>query len=94
MRTVTRLRPWLSSSPQQATDVIPAKVFTSSIGVFYLGPGIYGWFAPGLFPDSVLAFPLGVSDNVFHLLLSAPALSIIAVDLLASRRLLGLSARG
>jgi hypothetical protein len=38
MRTVTRLRPWLSSSPQQATDVIPAKVFTSSIGCFTSGP--------------------------------------------------------
>jgi hypothetical protein len=70
------------------------QVFTSSIGVLYLGLGVYGWFAPGLFLDSPLAIPLGVGDNVFHLLLSAPALSIVAFDLLASRRPSGLSARG
>jgi uncharacterized membrane protein len=66
----------------RATSVLPAKSFTWGIGVLYLGLGVYGWFTPGLFLNSALAIPLGVVDNIFHLLLSAPALLIVVLELL------------
>jgi hypothetical protein len=68
----------------KVTDVIPAKVFTWSIGVLYLGLGTYGWFTPGLFMNSPLAIPLSAGDNIVHLLRSGPALAIVGRDLLTS----------
>jgi hypothetical protein len=69
----------------QAPGVLPAKAFTWGIGMFYLGLGVYGWFTPGLFLDSAFAIPLGVEDNLFHILLSAPALVIVVLELLRKR---------
>jgi uncharacterized membrane protein YfcA len=68
------------------SDTIPAKVFTWSIGVLYFGLGIYGWFTPGLFMSSPLAIPLSAADNIVHLLLSGPALAVIARGVITSRR--------
>jgi len=67
----------------RATSVLPAKAFTWGIGALYLGLGVYGWFTPGLFLNSTLAIPLGVGDNIFHLLLSAPAFIIALRELLS-----------
>jgi hypothetical protein len=67
----------------RATSVIPAKAFTWGIGVLYLTLGLYGWFIPGLFLNSALAIPLGVADNIFHILVGAPALIIVMLELLA-----------
>lgn len=75
----------------RATNVMPAKVFTWGIGVLYLGLGVYGWFTPGLFLNTHFAIPLGVVDNVFHLLLSAPALIILVLDLAKPQRLIASS---
>jgi hypothetical protein len=66
----------------RATTLLPAKAFTWGIGGLYLGLGVYGWLAPGLFLNSPLAIPLGMEDNIFHLLLSVPALIIIGLELL------------
>jgi hypothetical protein len=66
----------------RATTMLPAKAFTWGIGVLYLGLGVYGWFAPGLFMDTILAIPLGIVDNLFHLLLSVPAWIIVVLELL------------
>jgi hypothetical protein len=63
-----------------SAGMLPAKVFTWGIGVLYLGLGVYGWFTPGLFLNSTLAIPLGIADNIFHLLLSAPAWIIVAFE--------------
>jgi hypothetical protein len=71
----------------QGNSVTPAKAFTWGIGMLYLGLGVYGWFTPGLFLTSPLAIPLGVVDNVFHLLLSVPALTILVLDLITLWRL-------
>jgi len=60
----------------RATSALPAKAFTWGIGMLYLGLGLYGWFTPGLFLNSILAIPLGLVDNIFHLVLSASALII------------------
>jgi uncharacterized membrane protein YfcA len=68
----------------KATGIFPAKMFTWSIGVLYLGLGIYGWFTPGILMNSPLAIPLSARDNIVHLLLSGPALAIGAHDLLTS----------
>ena len=69
-----------------ARSVGPAKLFTWTIGVLYLGLGIYGGFTPGLLMSSPLAIPLSASDNIFHLALSAPALAIATADLWYFRR--------
>ena len=67
-----------------APNVTPAKVFTWSIGLLYLALGVYGWFTPGFLLDTPLAIPLRVADNVFHLILSVPALAIIVLHMRGS----------
>jgi uncharacterized protein DUF4383 len=64
-----------------ASNIVPAKVFTWGIGVLYSVLGLYGWFTPGFLLDTPFAIPLGVADNVFHLLLSVPALTITVLDM-------------
>ncbi len=63
-----------------APNVAPAKLFTWAIGLLYFALGVYGWFTPGLLLGTPFAIPLGVPDNVFHLLLSVPALTIVVLD--------------
>ena len=63
-----------------APNVAPAKVFTWAIGLLYFALGVYGWFTPGLLLGTPFAIPLGVPDNVFHLLLGVPALAIVVLD--------------
>ena len=63
-----------------APNVAPAKLFTWAIGLLYFALGVYGWFTPGLLLGTPFAIPLGVPDNVFHLLLSVPALAIVVLD--------------
>jgi hypothetical protein len=62
---------WLAASP------VPAQGFTWAVGVLYLALGIYGWLRPGLLLGTLFAIPLGVADNVFHFILSLPALAIV-----------------
>lgn len=75
-----------------ANSISLAKAFTWGIGVLYIGLGIYGWFVPGLFLNSPLAIPLGMVDNIFHILLSMSALSFIVFELVFARKLLTISA--
>ncbi len=63
-----------------APNVAPAKLFTWAIGLLYFALGVYGWFTPGLLLGTPFAIPLGVPDNVFHLLLSVPALAIVVLE--------------
>ena len=63
-----------------APNVAPAKVFTWAIGLLYFALGVYGWFTPGLLLGTPFAIPLGIADNVFHLMLSVPALAIVFLD--------------
>ena len=76
----------------RANSMSPAKAFTWSMGVLYMGLGVYGWFTPGLFLNSPLAIPLGTADNSFHLLLSMPALIIVVLTLLSAHGLITTSA--
>lgn len=76
----------------RAKDRLPARIFTWGMGVSYLGLGVYGWFTPGLFLNSPLAIPLGTADNIFHLLLSMPALIIVILKSLSVRGLITTSA--
>ena len=64
-----------------ASNVAPAKVFTWGIGLLYLVLGLYGWFTLGFLLHTPFAIPLGVADNVFHLLLSVPAVVIVFLDI-------------
>ena len=64
-----------------ASNIAPAKVFTWGIGVLYSVLGLYGWFTPGFLLHTPLAIPIGGADNVFHLLLSVPALVIMFLDI-------------
>jgi hypothetical protein len=70
---------WRASSPA------PARAVTWAIGVGYFALGCYGWFTPGLLLGTPLAIPLGVPENLFHLLLSVPALAIVLLDLRSAR---------
>ncbi len=63
-----------------ARDLTRARVFTWGVGVLYLTLGVGGWFTDGVLLDTPFAIPLGVAENVFHLVLSMPALAIPAVD--------------
>lgn len=69
-----------------ASNIAWAKVYTWFIGLLYLVLGVYGWFTPGFFLDTPLAIPIGVADNVFHLLLSMPAVVIMTLDVRTSLR--------
>jgi hypothetical protein len=70
---------WLAKGP------IAAWVYTWAIGLGYLGLSIYGWFTPGFLLGTIFAIPLGPVDNIFHLLLSIPALTIVTLGLRSSR---------
>jgi hypothetical protein len=70
---------WLARSPA------PARALTWAIGIGYFALGCYGWFTRGLLLGTPLAIPLGVPENLFHLLLSVPALAIILLQLRAGR---------
>jgi Domain of unknown function (DUF4383) len=70
---------WLARSPA------PARALTWAIGVGYVALGCYGWFTPGLLLGTPLAIPLGVPENLFHLLLSIPALAIVLLQLRSPR---------
>ncbi len=75
-----------------APNVAPAKLFTWAIGLLYFALGVYGWFTPGLLLGTPFAIPLGVPDNVFHLLLGVPVLAIVVLDV--SRALRAAKASG
>jgi hypothetical protein len=64
-----------------ARSSAPARAFTWAVGVGYFALGCYGWFTRGLLLGTPLAIPLGVPENLFHLLLSVPALMIVLLDL-------------
>jgi hypothetical protein len=70
---------WRARSPA------PARAVTWVIGVGYFVLGCYGWFTRGLLLGTPLAIPLGVPENLFHLLLSAPAVAIVLLDLWSGR---------
>lgn len=65
---------------------MPAKLFTWGIGLLYFALGVYGWFTPGLLLDTPFAILLGPADNVFHLILSLPALAIVILDMRSRAR--------
>ena len=71
---------WLSPSP------LPARAFTWGIGAVYFALGVYGWFTPGFFLATPFAIPLGPAENIFHLALSVPAITIGVIDGLHSHR--------
>ncbi len=64
-----------------APNIAPAKLFTWGIGLLYFALGVYGWFTPGVLLGTPFAIPLGIADNVFHLILSLPALAIVVLDI-------------
>ena len=65
----------------------PARAYTWAVGVGYLALVGYGAFASGLFMGTRFAIPLGPAENVFHVVLSLPALAIgAAVEARARRR--------
>jgi hypothetical protein len=53
--------------------------------VGYFALGCSGWFTQGLLLGTPLAIPLGVPENLFHLLLSVPALVIVLLQLHSAR---------
>lgn len=71
----------------RAKGAIAPRTFTLIIGMLYFGLAVYGGFVPGLFLGSPLAIPLGAADNIFHLLLCLPALTILVLDLANMQRL-------
>jgi hypothetical protein len=70
---------WRARSPA------PARAVTWAVGVGYFTLGCYGWFTRGLLLGTPLAIPLGVPENLFHLLLSVPALAIVLLHLRSAR---------
>jgi uncharacterized membrane protein YfcA len=70
---------WRARSPT------PARLFTWAVGVIYVALAWYGLLRPGLFLGTRFAIPLGVAENVFHLLVSVPALAIMALHLSRAR---------
>ena len=69
-----------------APNIVPAKLFTWGIGLLYFALGVYGWFTPGLLLGTPFAIPLGIADNLFHLILSLPGLAIVVLDMRRSLR--------
>jgi hypothetical protein len=67
-----------------ATGLTAARVYTWAIGLVYLGLSLYGWLTPGFLLGTTFAVPLGPADNIFHLLLSIPALTIAALEVRSS----------
>jgi hypothetical protein len=70
---------WRARSPA------PARVLTWAVGVGYFALACYGWFTQGLLLGTPLAIPLGIPENLFHLLLSVPALVIVLLNLRSAR---------
>jgi hypothetical protein len=68
-----------------ARSSAPARAVTWVIGVGYLALGVYGWFTRGLLLGTPLAIPLGVPENLFHLLLSVPALAVVLPQMRSGR---------
>ena len=68
-----------------ARSATPARALTWALGIGYVALGCYGWFTPGLLLGTPLAIPLDVPDNLFHLLLSVPALAIVLLQLRSAR---------
>jgi hypothetical protein len=68
-----------------ARSSTPARALTWAVGIGYFALGCYGWFIQGLLLGTPLAIPLGVPDNLFHLLLSVPALVIVLLQLRSAR---------
>jgi hypothetical protein len=60
---------WRARSPA------PARAVTWAVGVGYFALGCYGWFTRGLL----------LPENLFHLLLSVPALTIVLLHLRSAR---------
>jgi hypothetical protein len=66
---------------------LAARLYVIGIGAIYGVLGVFGWFVDGLFLDSRhLAIPLGPVENIFHLALAIPAVTIVAIDAVARRR--------
>jgi hypothetical protein len=63
-----------------ARNIRLATMFTWGIGLLYFALGSFGWLTPGLLLHTPFAIPLGTADNVFHLMLSLPALAITVLD--------------
>jgi hypothetical protein len=70
---------WRARSPA------PARAFTWAIGVGYFALGCYGWFTRGLLLGTPFAIPLGVPENLFHLLLIVAAWVIVLAHLRSMR---------
>jgi len=68
-----------------ARSTAPARAVTWAVGIGYFVLGCYGWFTRGLLLGTPLAIPLGIPENLFHLLLSVPALAIVLLDLRSAR---------
>ena len=62
-------------------NIMSAELLTWAIGLLYFALGVYGWFTPRLLLGTPFAIPLGIADNVFHLVLSVPALAIVILDM-------------
>jgi hypothetical protein len=67
-----------------ASGAGPARAYTWAVGIGYFALMWYGWLSGGLLLDTPLAIPLGVPENIFHLLVSAPALAIVLRQLRGS----------
>ena len=67
-------------------SALPATWFTWGIGLLYGVLALYGWFTAGFFLGTPVAIPLGPAENLFHLALAAPALTIMAVEVARSAR--------
>jgi hypothetical protein len=65
---------WISGSAW------PAKLFAVGIGSIYCVLGVAGWYIPGLLLSTPLALPLGPADNIFHLVVGVPALTLVTFD--------------
>jgi hypothetical protein len=68
-----------------APSSAPACAVTWAVGVGSFALGVYGWLTPGLLLSTPLAIPLGVPENLFHLLLSVPALAVVLLQLRSAR---------
>lgn len=63
-----------------------ARLYVLGIGLTYAALFGYGLLSDGLFLGTAFAIPLGLVDNVFHLVLAVPALAIVVWDVLGRRR--------
>ncbi len=71
-----------------ARSALPARAFAAAIAVGYGALGVGGWFIDGLLLEREARIPLGVGDNVFHLLLAVGAVVAVA-SVLRGRRSAG-----